>query len=407
MGDFLFVLLVFATLFFSVTTLILLHNRNHFKGIADFLKQPDNHSCPDYGSTSDFPLISVLIPARNEESALPVLLESLEHQDWPNLEIRILDDHSLDRTRHVAKKHEKRSHFHVKVHDGEEKPDDWLGKNWACHQLANHARGEILIFLDADTWLSPSAVRNIMESVRAYRLDFATVWPHQIMETAVEKAVISTVYSTIALYLPARYSYRAPRWIPSRRLRDKVKPMFASACGQCMIFTKDAYHCSGGHAAVKDQVVEDVMLAKRIVSAGKTMRMFHGTGHLWCRMYRSGSEVYHGFRKNFFAGFGYRFLPFMSAWALHIATYLLPPVILVLTAGGLLPCPVSHLFLILLLICVLVPFFQRLWVSKFLKWPVSTAFFYLAGILWFQMLAVVVIRDRILRTRTVWKGRAL
>ncbi|MGM0738283.1 MAG: glycosyltransferase family 2 protein, partial [Bacteroidota bacterium] len=300
-----------------------------------------------------------------------------------------------------------RSRFHVSVHDGEEKPDDWLGKNWACHQLAKHAKGEILIFLDADTWLSPSAVRNIMESVRAYRLDFATVWPQQVMETTIEKAVISTVYSTIALYLPARYSYRAPRWIPFRKLREKVKPMFASACGQCMIFTKDTYQGTGGHAAVKDQVVEDVMLAKRIVRAGKTMRMFHGTDHLWCRMYKSGTEVFHGFRKNFFAGFGYRFLPFMSAWALHVAAYLLPPAVLVLAVGGLLPFPKSHLLFILSFICVLVPFLQRLWVSKFLKWPVSTAILYLPGVLWFQVLAVVVIRDRVLGTGNVWKGRPL
>jgi chlorobactene glucosyltransferase len=413
-------LLVPGLLFIIFTTLILLHNRRHFFGLGEF--HPDVSDIPSLLKTAPPPLVSILVPARNEENNLPRLLETLQQQDWPRLEIHILDDHSDDGTRAIAEGFCKKvnsgagfsksiddrmsvSTIQVFVHEAGERPDGWLGKNWACHQLSLQARGDLLIFLDADTWLASDAVSSIVTAVEVFKLDFATVWPHQVMKSISEKAVVSTVYATIDTYLPTLYSYRAPAWIPFPRLRNKFKPLFASACGQCMIFTRKAYQESGGHEVVKDQVVEDVMLARNIVRAGKTMRMFHGTGRLWCRMYRTRSELFNGFRKNFFAGFGYRILPFLLVWLLHFVTFVFPVIILV-TALLCFSCLPIHPFAAGgYAALVAATLMQRLYVAKHFEWPLSTAFLYLPGVLWFHMLAVVVLTDHLLQTGPTWKGR--
>ena len=400
-------LLVASLLFFVAAGLILIHNLYFFRGLKD-------HYCGHQRlNKSDPPSVSILIPARNEEDTLPRLLDSLLKQDYPISEILVLDDASTDKTREVVLGKAESSAMPIRIHTGMEKPDSWMGKNWACHQLSQLAKGDIFIFLDADTWLHPETIGRLMERMLGDDLDFATVWPHQIMTTWSEKMVIPTVYSTIPGYLPTRYSYRAPRWIPSEKIRTAVKPLFATACGQCLIFRKDAYFETGGHAAVKSEVVEDVMLAKNIVRAGKTMKMFHGTDRIWCRMYRNHKEVFSGFRKNFFAGFGYRYLPFMLAWLLHIAVYLMPPVLLVL---ALLSVQLETVFpgtaafeqkLItwLSVFAVSAAFLQRATITFFMKWPSITAMMHLPGILWFQMLAIVVISDRLGNRQASWKGR--
>jgi len=409
-------LLVFGVFFLLATSLILIHNRSHFLGLGDLNKSTALSTSEFSGKTLSEPYkVSILIPARNEESNLPKLLNSLGKQDWPRLDIHILDDQSEDSTRKVAEefrdamksrmRNDLSSDIHVIVHSSLERPEGWLGKNWACHQLAGHARGDIYIFLDADTWLAADALTSIMNGIHRFELDFATVWPHQIMESLLEKTVVSSVYATVAAYLPTLYSYQAPVWIPWRMLRQKVKPMFASACGQCMIFKSDTYREIGGHKSVKNQVVEDVMLAKMVVRKGKTMRMFHGTDRLWCRMYRSPSEIFNGFRKNFFAGFNYSTLPFVLAWLLHFTVYVLPALILIAALTGIQELTDPTLIAALSGLVVLTALIQRLWISKFLNWSFLTGLMYLPGILWFHMLAFVVIYDRLLKRGPTWKGR--
>ena len=419
------VLFSIGFVFFFVTTLIILHNKKHFRGLISYRSEAVSTS--GFDSTENIlegqslaqlnsntvsedyklpaPKVSILIPARNEERNLYRLLDSIESQTYSRLEVIILDDHSEDRTRLIADEFALASRFQITVHSGLHKPAGWGGKNWACHQLADHASGDVLLFLDADTWLASTTVSDIVINLQRYKLDFATVWPHQVMATAAEKAIVSNVYATIATYLPTLYSYKSPAWIPGRTLKNKTKPLFAAACGQCMIFTREAYKISGGHSSIKDQVVEDVLLAQKVVQSGKSMRMFHGTDRLWCRMYDSHEEIFNGFRKNFFAGFGYRLFPFLMAWILHAIVYLVPPVVFLFAAAGAFPDQFQLTILILSAVLTFIPMLQRFWVSKFFKWPAETTLLYLPGILWFQMLAVIVVLDRLLKTRATWKGR--
>ncbi len=415
-----------AFIFFLITTLIIRHNKKHFIGLAslnevnpvdigkgfrcsvDECERENGYSVHAKSKKTEkigYSKISVLIPARNEEKNIIRLLESIGKQTYQSLEIHLLDDHSEDNTKFLAEEFASASHLDLTVHTGLDKPDGWLGKNWACHQLAQHATGDIFVFLDADTWMAPTAIGEIVSGLHQYQLDFATVWPHQTMVTKSEKTIISTVYSTIITYLPTLYSYQSPRWIPGETLKKKVKPMFAAACGQCMIFTRDAYRSSGGHEMVKDKIVEDVILAKQVVRSGKVMRMFHGTDRLWCRMYESHSEIFNGFRKNFFAGFGNKLIPFLMAWLLHLAFYVLPPLFFLLAVTDLFATAYQYEMMTLSAVLTVFPLLQRMWIRKFLKWPKSCAWLHLPGILWFHMLAIVVLHDRILKTGGTWKGR--
>ena len=390
-------------LFFLFTSFTLIHNIRHFENLSD---QKDFHRSEKQSKKK--PVVSVLIPARNEENTILKLLDSLSNQDYPHIEIFVLDDGSTDNTASVVSRFSNLSNLPVNLLTGKQKPEGWMGKNWACHQLSKHANGEILLFLDADTWLAPSTVKGIITKMRLYQLGFTTVWPHQIMCSFAEKTIISMVYSTIVLYLPTLYSYQAPGWIPFSSLRTKVKPAFANACGQCMAFTKKCYNKTGGHSRVRNEVVEDVMLSKNVVSSGYRMRMFHGTDFLWCRMYRNHNEVLQGFRKNFLAGFHYKLLPFTAAWILHITVFLIPPVLCLLMLTSALPVSSNQdIILGIAAFLTAIPFLQRLSVTYLLKWPRITAILHLPGILWFQVLAIIVIRDYLLKTTVNWKGRGI
>lgn len=400
-------LLGLAISFLLYTTGVFLHNRYYFSGLqrnATLLDLNDiSEGRPEYE-----PLVSVLIPARDEERSLPALLESLQKQTWKNMEILVLDDASADDTLAIANNYAGQSMVPFQVKSGTLRPDGWLGKNWACHQLANSAKGDILLFLDADTCLSDHFITALVKNMYSYRLDFLTVWPHQIMKTLSEKAVVSTVYATLITYLPTYYSYKAPRWIPFLKLREKVKPLFAAACGQCMAFTRKTYDSINGHVSVKDQIVEDMKLARVVVKSGHIMRMFHGTDAIWCRMYETFPEVYQGFRKNFFAGYDFRFLPFSSAWLLHIMVFLLPPAIFITGLTGLTGFTDNHISWQITGIAAFataIPFLQRLWVALFLKWPRDTSLLHLPGVIFFLILTFVVIRDYLFKIKPRWKGR--
>ncbi|MDI6400761.1 glycosyltransferase family 2 protein [Balneolaceae bacterium ANBcel3] len=383
--------------FFLFTSAILVHNYLHFKSLET----------SEIEISEDKPMVSVLIPSRNEGQTLPKLLESLEKQDYSEIEILVLDDGSEDNTKQVADQFARNSSFEMRVISGEQRPEGWLGKNWACHQLSQAARGSLLLFLDADTWLDASAVKRMVAMIQKYELNVLTVWPHQCMPTRLEKTVIGTVYSTVALYLPTLYSYKAPRWIPTSTLKRKTKPLFASACGQCLLFDREAYQRTGGHASVKGEVVEDVMLARRAVASGEVMRMFRGNDTLFCRMYQNRQDLFNGFRKNFYAGFGGRLFPFVLSWILHLIVFIFPPILFIyLLMGGLNETSIGMLKEVSL-IATLIPLLQRYWVDRLYQWPKSTGAYYLAGVLWFNVLAVVILFDLFFNRNIQWKGREI
>lgn len=347
------------------------------------------------------PKISVCIPARNEQASIENLLKSLEIQSCDHFEVHVLDDQSTDDTFMVADKYQQKSPGQFNVYRGEKKPENWLGKPWACYQLSEKCVGDIYLFLDADTVLQRDTLTQIAATLEKYDLDMLTVWPKQKTGTFWEKTIIPLVYFSLVTLLPAIYVYRNPRWMPPS-FGKYFRPKFAAACGQCIAFKKKAYKAINGHRSVKNEIVEDVKLAQQIKKNGLTMRMFNGVGSISCRMYRSEKEIFNGFRKNFFAGFNHSFPVFLTAGVLHLIVFVLPFISVFLSIIDFNP---TLFFLSAALISIIL--FQRLILALWFEFDSIYSLTHPFGVLWFQQLALVKIWDQFTGTSQTWKGRKI
>lgn len=345
------------------------------------------------------PRISVCVPARNEEANIGRLLQSVCGQSYPDFELLVLDDQSSDRTPEIIDSLQEKHPYRVKKITGRDKPNDWLGKPWACQQLAGRANGDILLFLDADTKLYPGMLHQIAGAFHQYNLDVITVWPGQEMKSFWEKLIIPLIYYSLVTFLPAKYVYRSPRWLPPG-LRKVFGPYFAAACGQCIGFKTDAYEAIGGHESVKNCIVEDVELAKRAKQLGLTLRMFEGLGSISCRMYQSENEIFNGLRKNFFAGFNRSVLFFVLMGLLHLVVYVIPfltlPYSVVISSAVLFNVSAAAVSIILI---------HRMILSHWFRWDPAYGFLHPLAVLWFQRLALVCLFDYYSGRKVLWKNR--
>lgn len=376
-----------AFIFFQLILFII--NTRHFHTLPNTISDPKLR-------------ITILIPARNEEISIQKCLTSVVNQSYTNLEIIVLDDNSTDNTPGILKRiKDEHPDVDLKLMKGLPKPDHWLGKNWACHQLSEKATGQVLVFIDADTQLESGFIESVNTAIQDLNLDALTIWPHQVLRSFWEKVVIPQLYYVIYTLLPIKYTFSDPKWMPKSWI-PKLRASFAAACGQCMIFTRQAYDIIGGHDSVRDQVVEDVQLARRVRAENLRFRMFHGNDTFSCRMYSNQSEIFQGFRKNFLAGFDYNIPFFLFSWVLHVFAYVLPWIAFVI---GLLE---NHTIMVLTAgIMIMVPVSLRFMIDSINRWELSYSPFHILGVLWFNRLALIVLIDRIAGRKVTWKNRSL
>jgi chlorobactene glucosyltransferase len=265
----------------------------------------------------------VLIPARNEAAVIASTVHSLLTQTTPHFELLVLDDHSTDHTAAIAQQ-AAGVDPRLKIIQGQPLPAGWLGKNWACHQLSQQAQGELLLFLDADVKLHPAALTALLSHQASTQADLLTIWPTQMTLSWGEKLVVPLMKFAILSYLPLPAVHHSPF------------SAFAAANGQCLLFTRSAYQTVGGHTAVRQEIVEDVQLAKKIKQAGLKLRMADGAGLVACRMYESWAAVRQGFGKNILAGHGQSLLFLLFSTCFHWLLFIYPWVWLA-AGGGLFP----------------------------------------------------------------------
>ncbi|KXK17509.1 MAG: putative glycosyltransferase [Chloroflexi bacterium OLB15] len=258
-------------------------------------------------------LVSILIPARNEEAVIVSTLTSLLAQTGVNFEILVLDDGSTDGT---AEQVRQLADPRVRLLAGKPLQEGWFGKNWACHQLAVQAQGDLLLFTDADVIWNQGALAALLQEQQKSLAALVTIWPTQITQTWSERLIIPLMALTIIGYLP------------SLLVNKTFWPAFAAANGQCLLFTREGYQASGGHEAVRSSIVEDIALAHSVKRAKLRLWMADGSGLITCRMYRSWPEVRSGFAKNIIAGYG-GVLPFLLGWLFHWLAFLLPVIYLI------------------------------------------------------------------------------
>ncbi|HRF95694.1 MAG TPA: glycosyltransferase family 2 protein, partial [Aggregatilineales bacterium] len=242
-------------------------------------------------SSTETPFVSVMIPARNESAVIANTVSAWLSQTYPHYEILLLDDHSTDNTAQIARD-AGGDCDRLRILSGAPLPDGWMGKNWACHQMAGVAKGDILLFTDADVRWSPEGLNALVADMTARHADLYSVWSTQETVTWGERLVVPLMALVILGYLPLIGVHYIPLGI------------FGAANGQCMAWRKSAYQQIGGHERVKGNVLEDVTLARMVKSAKLRLRMADGAGLVTCRMYQNWHEVKNGYAKNILAGYG-------------------------------------------------------------------------------------------------------
>lgn len=270
------------------------------------------------------PSVSVLVPARNEERCIEACVRSLCTQTYVRetsgqdtarlLEVVVLDDGSTDGTAEILRRLQQEFPA-LTVLSGTALPEGWVGKSWACHQLAQHATGDILLFTDADTEHAPECIAATVGLVVETDVEFFSVIPYEVFGTFGEHVVIPMIHVLFLSYTPMGL-VRGARTTP-----------VAAANGQFMCFTRAGYTKAGGHLGVHDSLVEDIFLAKNASKAGVRMTLVDATQYVSCRMYESARQVTDGFSKNFFPATGYN-LPFTIFFMVHVVTAFIVPVFL-------------------------------------------------------------------------------
>ena len=268
-----------------------------------------------------FPLVSILVPARNEERNIAGCVQSLLAQDYPGFEVLVLDDQSSDDTPVILKKIAA-TQPRLQVLEGVPPAGNVVGKNWACSQLAHHARGELLLFTDADTRHHPQMLRTVVTALIGEKADLITGYPRQVVDSWGERLLVPFFSWALSSFIPLVLGYH---------LRLSA---LSSAVGQLMLFRREAYLAIGGHESVSDSMVDDMSLARRIKSARLRWRMVHIADRISCRMYRSSREAADGFTKNLFAVFDYRLLPFLFAFSWLLFMFGEPLVVMIMMLTG-------------------------------------------------------------------------
>ena len=294
------------------------------------------------------PLVSVIIPARDEAHNIVRCLLSAMVNRYPALEIIVVDDHSTDATGELARGIAAND-SRVRIIVPPPLPSGWFGKSWACATGANASNGELLLFIDADTSLAPDLIVRLVNAQRSRNADMVSVAGRQELGSFWERLVQPQVFTMILARFGSTERVNRSRWAT-----DKI------ANGQCILVRRSAYERIGGHGAVRDKVAEDLMLAQAFHRTGHRFTLVLGLPQLSTRMYTSLAELIRGWRKNIYAGavdalplgrVGRIIVPFLLI--VPAAFMLIPPVVLVLGLTGVLaqatlPAAVATLLLVLM-----------------------------------------------------------
>ena len=340
------------------------------------------------------PLVSVILPARNEAHNIARCVSSILSTTYPNLELIVVDDGSTDGTVQLAREAAE-GDPRVRVIACPTLPDGWFGKQWACATGAKAARGSVLQFTDADTVHSADLVTRSTNAMRGARAQLFSVAGRQELGGFWEKVIQPQVFSILSM-----------RYGGTESVTEATSVKHKIANGQCIFVTHDSYNSIGGHGAVRTSAAEDLMLAQKFFAARKRVVLMLGVNQLSTRMYASLSEIVSGWRKNVFAA-GLDSVPFGRVGRTMFPLFLLlpplmellPPLALILSAFGLPAGPTVLLWAAISSAATLI-----WWIVVYVTTrenPLYALLYPLGALVLLYIFISAVIRGR----RVSWKGR--
>jgi chlorobactene glucosyltransferase len=230
------------------------------------------------------PFISVLVPARDEEENIGACLESLQKQDYPNFEVLVLDDNSVDGTAGMVSRMAA-ADSRIKLITGEALPQDWAGKPFACYQLAQQAGGDWLLFVDADTVHAPHMLRSVLDAALKLKVSLLSGFPRQLASSLPQKIAVPVIYFIILGW--------APLWL-IHRMKSRRPSV---AIGQFLLFPRDEYWRIGGHKVVQSRILDDIWMGIEVsrhrgrhvaidLSPVVSCNMYPTVGSMWTGLVR-------------------------------------------------------------------------------------------------------------------------
>lgn len=282
-----------AYLFFPVMV-----KRNYERYRTMTLRKDAYSTLPD-----PMPLVSVIVPARNEEKTIGKCLISLIEQDYPNIEIIAVNDNSTDRTAAIIEDIREKD-TRVQLVDGEDLPPGWMGKNFAVYQGVQHAKGEYLLFVDADEWFNPRCISRTICYALEHGSDLLILMPGAVRKGFWER-LIFPVYTQIT-------------WstLPFSLLEDNRSHANLGG-GPYLLFKREAYEDIGGHERIRGEIVEDMMLVRAIKKSGLKLSYLFGHELLTLGSYGNLSNIWRQLSKSYFSGIG------RKAWIVGESVFLL------------------------------------------------------------------------------------
>ncbi len=271
--------------------------------------QPENH-----------PLISIILPARDEERNIRRCVESLLEQDYDNYEVIVVDDGSTDATPQIldelAASHPQRNHLYV-LRLRDHLPEGWAGKPHAIHKGAMEAHGDWLLFTDADTWHAPATLHTAIAQATGQQIDLLSYGTQQELPGFWDKVVMPLAYIGIIMQYPPR------------KINDPLSSI-ALANGQFILIRRSVYVTLGGYDRpdLRDTLIDDRDLAHVVKWSGFRLRMLDGRNLVHVRMYRGLPDIWRGWLKNAFlgsrGGVVFTFLQLIGLPMISIVPFLLP-----------------------------------------------------------------------------------
>jgi glycosyltransferase involved in cell wall biosynthesis len=236
-------------------------------------------------------LVSLCIPARNEEKNIKALLTALYEQSYKNIEILVYNDLSTDNTEKTIIESQK-TNPNIKLLQGKTLPTGWLGKNHACYQLAQKAKGDYILFLDADVIPQNHLVSTLVSITENNKTQLLSVFPKQLTQSFGEKLIVPHMKNILLSLLPLL------------KVKTSHRVSYSAANGQCMMFEAKTYKRYQPHQWKKDEKVEDIAIMRLYKKFHLTTETYIGKGTIQCKMYNSGKEAINGFSRNIKQFFG-------------------------------------------------------------------------------------------------------